>query len=155
MRPRWWEVAAVKVDKAVSRAAVAATKAAVRKRAAAPSWSDLIAAFGEGGAQRNARGKVIGYKYPTPKDDADRARINKRVYEMWKPQYRLATEIGGAASAATEANMVKVKAADGTIRSVLPEKAEKVDRAVGNRARFGYSRAYSNAPFWRTRRKRA
>jgi hypothetical protein len=86
-------------SKAVQVAAVGATAEVARRSAAAPSFSDLAAKFGKQGLKYDDRGQVNGYKYPTPKDDTDRKRINNAVYEMWNPQRKIAVQMGGEHSA--------------------------------------------------------
>ena len=142
-------------DEQVQKAAVAATKAAAKKRAAAPSWSDLIGTFGEAGAKRNAKGQVVGYDYPKPKDEAERVALNAKVYEMWHPQRKVSIEMGAEFSARTSRRMVRIKTPEG-VREVLPEKAEKVDRiASTGRIRSLWTRAYSEAPYWKNREAKA
>lgn len=143
----------VRVPEAEQKAAVAATKAAARKRAAAPSWATIRSTFDpQGGtAKLNEKGETVGYEYPKPKDEAERVKLNAQVYEMWHPQRKVSMEMGAEFSARTSRRMVKVKTADG-VREVLPEKAEKVDRiASTGRIRSLWTRSYSEAPYWKAR----
>lgn len=130
-------------------AATEATARAAKKRAAAPSFADLAAEFGEAGIDRAEDGTIKGYRYPQPKDDAERARLNERVYEMWNPHRKLDIANGGEHSARTEKRMVKVKTDKG-VREVAPDRAERLEREHGVRGlKFGYSRAYSEAEYWK------
>jgi len=130
-------------------AATAATARAAKKRDAAPSFADLAAEFGDAGLDRAEDGTIKGYRYPEPKDDADRIRINQRVYEMWNPQRKIAVENGAEHSAQTEKRMVRVKTERG-VREVVPDRAERLEREHGVRGlKFGYSRAYSEAEYWK------
>lgn len=88
-------------DEGEASEASGSTAAATRKRNAAPTWADINAAFGDQGAVYNADGKQVGYKYPEPRSDEERRRMNQMVYDMWNPQRRIALEIGGERSAKT------------------------------------------------------
>ena len=143
------------VPDSVAADAVGSTSEAAKKRAAAPDWSDLIDTFGEQGARRDEQGRVVGYEYPKPKDDDERRQINGKVYEMWNPHRRVATELGANKSAKTAKQMVKIKTGNGTVREALPDQAEKVDRiASTGRIRSLWTRKYSEAPYWKAREER-
>lgn len=124
-------------DKVASDGAVSATKAAAAKRAAAPDWSDLVHAFGEQGLERDANGKIKGYRYPQPKDEEDRKRINAKVYEMWNPQRRLSTDIGAEASAKLP-----------TATLVDRESGQRFTAPTLNAERLARKRGLVEAPNW-------
>lgn len=124
-------------DKSASDGAVSATKAAAAKRAAAPDWSDLVGAFGAQGLERDANGKIKGYRYPQPKDEEDRLRINAKVYEMWNPQRRLATDLGSEASAKMP-----------TVALVDRESGQRFTAPTLNAERLARKRGLVEAPNW-------
>lgn len=119
-----------RVEDREARRAAEATAEAVKKREAAPTWDDLAHTFGEQGLERDATGKIVGYRYPKPKDDEQRRKINETVYEMWNPHRRIATEIGMEKSAAVEMTTL-VSEATGQARAVPVAQAEKVAKKAG------------------------
>lgn len=86
-------------EKTVSDKAVAASRAIQKKREAAPSWSDYVSRYGEQGAVRNSRGKIVGYKLPQHDDPQKNRRIAEEEFERWQPHRRLAIAHGGEANA--------------------------------------------------------
>lgn len=128
----WKYIEQPKVSAAEARAAEARTVDAKKKREAGPSWSTIIEKFGEEGAERNAAGEVVGYKYPRPKDDEQRQKINAEVYEMWNPHRRISTDQGMERSANTEVTML-VDEKTGRERQVRATQVEKVAKKTGMR----------------------
>lgn len=119
-------------DKATADAAVGATAAIAAKRAAAPSWSTIRSTFDKmgGRAELNAKGEVVGYKYPTPANDEQRKKINNAVYEMWHPHRRISTDMGMERSARQPVTTL-VDRNTGRTRQVRASSAEKVARKSG------------------------
>jgi hypothetical protein len=111
---------------------VGATAAAARKRAAAPSWQTIAGTFDKlgGVAERNAKGEIVGYKYPRPKTDEQRRQINAMVYEMWHPHRRVSTDMGMERSARAEMTTL-VDRRTGARRQVRVVSAEKLARKAG------------------------
>jgi hypothetical protein len=143
-------------DKAALDAGVSTTRAAARKRAAAPSWATIRGKFDKlgGVATLNAKGETVGYKYPRSADPEKQRKINQTVYEMWNPKRKVEMEVGAEVSAETSKKMVKIKQGDGTVREVIPDKAEKIDRICSSgRIRSVWTRKYSEAPYWRNRKR--
>ena len=114
----------------LSAEAVAATDAAARKRAAAPSWSDLKAAFGEQGMVYDGKGRPKGYRYPKTGDPEKDAKTAAKAYEMWNPQRRVAERLG----AEVNAKVKSVRLRDpktGRVGFVPEAAAEKKARKAG------------------------
>lgn len=126
----WKYVERQRVADRDARAAAALAAETAKKRAAAPSWDDIIARFGEQGAERDAAGNVVGYRYPRPQSDEERQRINADVYEMWNPHRRIATEQGMERSANVEVTTL-VDPGTGRTRQVKARDAAKVARKAG------------------------
>lgn len=123
----WKYVERPRVDDSVARRAAAEASEAVKKRQAAPSWQEIIDQFGEAGAERNAAGEVVGYRYPKPKSDEERKAINAAVYEMWEPHRRVSTDLGMEKSANVEVTEL-VDPRTGRTRQVKAKDAAKVAR---------------------------
>lgn len=119
-------------DASTATAAVGFTAEVAAKRAAAPSWSTIAGTFDKmgGTAERNAKGKIVGYRYPRPKNDEERVRINNAVYEMWHPHRRVSTELGMERSARAEVTTL-VDRRTGRRRTVRAQSAAKVARKAG------------------------
>ena len=117
---------------------MANAETAARKRAAAPSWSDLGAAFGEQGFVRDARGKIKGYRYPKSDDPAVSAVIAKKAYELWEPHRRVSVEAGAKVNANVRLTTLE-NPQTGQVREVDVRQAEAVARKHGfvERAKWG------------------
>ena len=105
-------------------------KGVARKRDAAPSWNDLISTFGEQGAVRDKKGRMKGYKYPRTGDAVKDAATARKVYEMWEPQRRVATELSGARNAAIRSVRLRDRKT-GRIHSSPERFAEQNARRAG------------------------
>jgi hypothetical protein len=128
-------------SKQVQAEAVGATAAVAKRQAAAPSFSDLASTFGPQGLDYGSDGKVKGYRYPTPKNDDDRKRINSKVYEMWNPQRKIATQMGGEHNASVSTTTLLDRKSG--MRQVVPQHlAESKAKKVG----------LVEAPNWKGRR---
>ena len=117
-------------DKKVQSDAVGATAAVAKRQAAAPTFSDLAATFGKEGLKYDSSGQVNGYKYPEPKNDAERVKINQQVYEMWNPQRKIATQMGGEHSASIPTTTL-LDRKTGRRETVPQHLAEKKAKKVG------------------------
>lgn len=98
---------------------------AKKKRDAAPSWQDLIDVFGEGGAVRNADGKVVGYRYPKYDDPERSQQVANKVYELWDPHRRVSVRAGAELNA--DIKLATIENRDtGQVRQVDERSVDKV-----------------------------
>lgn len=91
----WWkERPAPRLSEEEMRRAAVVGEAARKKHDAAPDWSEFVALWGEQGAIRNARGKIVGYRYPKYADPEKQRMVNMQVLELWSRHTRVSTDLG-------------------------------------------------------------
>jgi hypothetical protein len=112
------------------REGLTASDVARRKRDAAPSWADIISTFGEQGAVRNSRGKVVGYNYPKHADPEKNRQVAQKVYEMWDPHRRVSVEAGSNANANIKLTTLE-NPDTGQVRQVDERHADSVAPTAG------------------------
>lgn len=122
--------AARKVDDARVAEAVSLSGALQKKYDAAPDMSVLVERFGEQGAVRDARGRIVQYNYPKFDDPEKNAKVAREVYELFDGQRRIAEEIG-AEESAKHAPVTLVDRRTGREYSTHPKLAAKRARKAG------------------------